>query len=36
MKIDWPSYAIEGTIAASCIWLFWCTWHGIDPVGWFR
>lgn len=35
-RIDWTSYAIMGTIASGYCWLFWCTWHDIDPVGWFR
>jgi hypothetical protein len=33
---EWPSYAIMGTGAAGILWLFWATWHGIDPIGWFR
>lgn len=36
MKIDWPSYTIMGTIAATCAWLFWATAHNIDPIGWIR
>lgn len=33
---DWPSIAIMGTLAAGCLWLAWCTWQGIDPIGWLR
>lgn len=30
------SFAIMGTGVVGLAWLFWCTWHNIDPVGWFR
>lgn len=36
MRIDWPSYAIMGSGALALGWVFWCTWHNLDPVGWFR
>lgn len=33
---DRVSLFIMGTGVAGLAWLFWSTWHGIDPVGWFR
>lgn len=33
---DRVSWAIMGTGAAGLMWLFWCTWHGVDPVGLLR
>lgn len=27
--------AIVGTGYLGLAWVFWCTWHGINPVGWF-
>lgn len=30
------SFVIMGTGAVGLGWLFWCTWQGTDPVGWFR
>lgn len=36
VRFDWPSYVIMGTGVVGCIYLFWCVWHGVDPVEWFR
>lgn len=33
LKVD---LAIMGTGTAGLLWLWYCTWQGIDPVGWFR
>lgn len=33
---DLTSWLIMGTGAAGLIWLWFATWQGIDPVGWFR
>lgn len=33
---DRTSWAIMGCGVAGLAWLVWCTWHDIDPMGWFR
>lgn len=33
---DRTSYVIVAPGVLGLLWLFWATWHGVDPVGWFR
>jgi glycine/D-amino acid oxidase-like deaminating enzyme len=33
---DPTSYAIIGIGVVGLAWLWFATWQGIDPVGWFR
>lgn len=32
-KVD---FTIMGSGAAALAWLWYATWQGVDPIGWFR
>jgi hypothetical protein len=35
-RVHGTDWAIILTGYAALGWIFWATWHGIDPVAWFR